>query len=134
MKKKRWKVVSIYHGGYCSAIARRRKFTVDYRVGKWATAQKYMAENGYHLTVFNRSQAARYFVDTSVPRKEAIYEIWQCEVKNQVNLMPMVPFGDLDTYCFAPIANDICWPPGTEMFKKVKLVARVSTHANNSSV
>ena len=133
MKKKRWKVVSIYNGGYCSAIAVKRKFTVDYHVGKWAIAQKYMAKAGYHLTVFNRLQSARIFVETSAPRRGVIYEIWQCEAKRQVDLPPMVAFNDLDDYCFVPISEPH-WPGGTEMFKRVKLVTRISTHAQTSGM
>ena len=119
-----FKVVSRIEGSshYASAIA-TGPARVYYSVGCFAKAPKWLADQGYHLTVFDSLKNAATFVSSS----SGASSIFRCECLGKVPLPDAqyvrgVSSGALDDSDHS--THD--WPKGTGMFRRVKIIDRVS--------
>lgn len=106
-----------------------RHACVTYSTEKFSEAPRPLAEKGYHLLCFNTEQDAR----------RAIYmygwpsSLWEVEALDEVPLPPshMIRIDEFDLWggSVSPVLNlskdTPSWPPGTRMFKKVRLIREI---------
>ena len=121
---KGYKVVCRQGDKLISYVA-RDKAQVTYRLNEWAKAPKWLAKMGYHLTFFKDLEFAQKFLEENSDEEiEKNGEIWRCEAKYVVEVLP--PFcypGDDDWREL--IRWEVPWPEGTFMAKEIKLIKKV---------
>ncbi len=121
---KRYKVVSKYNDTLKSCWVRGLA-EVEYKVGKWVKAPLWLQKNGFHLFVFDTLGHARKFV-----KKHWMFvnpTIYSCKVVEEEQVCPLPPFcngSSLDRGSIKEM-KDETYPPGTEMYKRVKLIKEV---------
>ena len=87
---------------------------VEYPVGEWVTAPKWLADKGYHLCVFVDINSALSFAGG--------YDwVYECDVRGAVPVLDKADLnyleaGILQFYSFSDI-----WPNGTRMFREVRI-------------
>jgi len=114
-----------------SAIA-EGKAEVTYRRGGWSRAPQWLAEDGYHLTVFDSMEHANSFASSYMSGGNLLNaHIWRVHVRE-------VHDGDLPPRCLLwtiahgrrGIPDAPPWPNGTVMAEKVRLVECVQPRAS----
>ena len=119
-----YKITSCDNGSY----AVLSKASVKYGREKWAEAPKWLAEKGYHLLVFETLDDTVNFVR---PYSNGVLPecgcIWMCECEDEIDPIPDMGYWfdvGLGNLTMGPCGE---WPPGTRMFKRVKLLHRISS-------
>jgi hypothetical protein len=124
--KKYYKVVRMIgrskQSAMCNDIWRispTHSLKVIYHLNKWSCPPAFAMDQGYGLTCFENLRDARKFIEAwqrpSLP-KMVLYE---CEINNLMKLQRMWGI-DVIGYTVSE-----CWPTGTVMTDKIKLVRRV---------
>ena len=110
--------------------------TVQYIPGKWVEAPELAQKYGYHLTVFEIFEDAEAWV---IRAESSSLEIWECEIILAKRIMPpiywaigsssLVEFAKENNkskqYFYGNSPEQLDWPKGTLMAKKVKLIRKV---------
>ncbi len=97
---------------------------VKYRRGEWSSAPQHCQERGYHLLVFDDLLLAKRFTEDQFPGGTTV--MFYCETQGIIKELPLMqgifnyPFPG-----FHDMNNYFCWPKGTVMVKKVKLIREV---------
>jgi len=111
----------------CTSISRYSivapgKSSVYYIVDEWATAPEWLAKAGYGLFVFNTLRNAMEFAGCFY-----IPIIWECEIEGIYSELP--PAISREGLCRGmSLLTDplFCFPEGTIMVEKVKLIRKVT--------
>jgi hypothetical protein len=103
-----------------SAYARDRAFSVHYGTTFFAKAPGWLAERGYHLTVFDTLDNALYFRDDLESR-----QVWVCECRGRQPLPDFRLSSCIAKHKYSLQDFVDGWPKGTEMYKEVVLVYRL---------
>jgi hypothetical protein len=118
MKKKiYYKAVKEMDGKIVSCVA-GNKAEVEYKIGEFVSAPKWLADKDYHLFVFDNLKDAKEFC-----KCQGI--IYKAECEDEIKRKPKFGYhgaiedGNLDLDC------DYDYPDGTKMFKQVKLLKKV---------
>lgn len=89
--QKYYKVVMYEKGSrhLVSAVSTWKLFKMRYSTKTWTHTKKIFADKGYGLLVFDDEEDAKYFCDNlfyneaiEIPRKDRLYRVYECEVKN----------------------------------------------------
>jgi len=123
-KKYYWKVVfrdpNIFcrRSKYYSAVV-SRKAQVRYYINRWIKAPDWLADQGYHIIVFNKKSDAKIFAESRYNFDSL--EIFKCIVKNEIKGKTYCSLLSLQN---GTIRQDInsSWPQGTHIFEKIKLI------------
>jgi len=106
---------------------------VIYGIGEPAYAPPWLAERGYHLTVFRtlklakryRSECARGFYYNRL-------EVWRVSAKSRIQPLPTImDWRSIERGLIIPYVGYcsegvIDWPEGTEMYEEITLLERVA--------
>lgn len=111
-----------YSAGECSP------FKIRYEPGQFTTTLEWLAEAGYHLTVFDTIAATRDFCyGASVDGDQ--HSLWIVVCEDEISpLPPRLPFSCITPSRInetSPSGLSPSWPYGTRMFKRVKLLERI---------
>jgi len=97
------------------------KALVKYIPGTWVSAPPWLVRKGYHLFVFDDASCAATFACIK-PGVEKYDTVWSCEVQGVYSRLPQyldngsLWSGDINRL------GGCCFPPGTVMVQKVKLL------------
>ena len=109
---------------------------VQYTPGEWVKTLQLSRKYGYHLTVFETLEDAKIW---GVDLPPSFYEIWECEIKPAPQILPplidnlhsgaLIYFAKMmykirRKFC-GNSPEQLGWPKGTLMAKKVKLIRKV---------
>jgi hypothetical protein len=98
------------------------KADVTYVPGEWAETPEWLAEAGYYLLVFSSLKAARRFVQGLQYR-----EIWTCRCEGKMNIPAhSLRLTGLSLGFLEPLPEIGMWPVCSRMFKRVKLLEKVT--------
>jgi len=119
---KGYKVVFEEKGKLISALA-RGKAQVIYEPNKWASAPKWLTQQGYHLTFFRDLGSAKYFLE----KWDYFYDklqIWECKIST---ITQLPPFCDGYQIRLGRLIEELLptWQYGTCMAKQIKLIKKV---------
>lgn len=91
---------------------------VIYEPGKWIEAPAHLAKMGYHIVVFDDLEDTDTF-----PYDWRPGPIWEVDAEDEVPLPPRASLVRLND---GVIVQSGEWPPGTRMFKRVRLIKEVN--------
>lgn len=119
-----WKVVSKRENNLYSYAA-RNKALVQYKIGKWVQAPKWLKEKGYYLTAFITYEQAFNFI----PSRATRLAIYRAKAKGIIKELPHIysvnylsSMGGFGEFVHP---EDRVWPLGTIMCKKIKLIKEI---------
>ena len=107
------------------SVLTRNEAQVRYRVGRWATAPKFLSRYGYELLVFSTRKAAQYFARSMASRFVQI-RVYRCACRGVST--PGDTCRDLNYFGIPTSHLDAlrtAWPSNTRMAKRVKLLGRL---------
>ncbi len=93
---------------------------VQYKVGKYVTAPCWLAEQGYHLLVFDDIRYVKRVFCSFTDK------LWECEIKDVQKYLPVCRDILLINKGILPKSNDTFpWIDGTTMVREVKLIKEI---------
>jgi hypothetical protein len=105
-----------------NSIVAPGKSSVYYEVDEWVTAPTWLADNGYGIFVFNTLRDAMEF-------SRCFYRpiIWECEIEGIYSELPLAIQADGLEHGWIAFTDPLfCFPEGTIMVEKVKLIRKVT--------
>ena len=124
-----YKFVLPSHNYYVSAVV-DGKAEVKYFPGRWAKAPFWLRRRGYHLTAFKDLKSAREWAVTEcgAPVLNLHAELWEAEAKGVIDKLPPVCLlWKLSQGIIKQGGNFGCWPKGTIMVKRLRLIKPIET-------
>ena len=100
-------------GDDISSMKATGKAEVKYRIGEFVEAPEWLAEQGYHLLVFDNIYDAR----------NMLCDIFKAEAEEEMPLPPRLFSNELENGLIE--ACTLPWPRGTKMYKRVKLLEQI---------